>query len=237
MKRTFLSRLSGAVVALAVGTTTLAAVGAATPAGAATTVNCTTTTKVAAYYSKLTYGDRNTVQAAVTATCPGVGSGRPDGGTLTLSWSKDGGRTWAPATTSQTGYVSYDYVASGLTYFRAEYGGGSETVGSTTLQYAPASPVTTSVAVVRDVALTSKKVRAGKPIPVTWKANPGATGIVYAKKPGKKKFKVYKRVAVRATGTKFKIKLPTGTRLRFVIPGSSAIPTWQFQTRIKRTAF
>jgi hypothetical protein len=233
MKRSLLARVGGTVAALALGVTTLATVGAVTPAGAAATVSCTTTVSVRSSYDKLPYGHSNSVWGTATAKCSDGNGGLVPAGSIQLEQSTDGGHSWTPVGAPGTSEANYSHTATRTLLFRSSYTGGS--AGSYTFPSGISAPTTLSV--VRDVSLTSKKVRVGKPIPVTWKANPGATGIVYAKKPGKKKFKVYKRVAVRSTGTKFKVKLPTGTRLRFVIPGSAGIPTWQFQTRIKRTAF
>src|SRR3954465_6547168 len=183
MKRSLLSRASGVVAALALGATTLATVGAVTPAGAAATVSCTTTVSVRSSYDQLPYGRSNSVWGTATATCSDGASGLVPAGRIQLEQSADGGHSWAPVGAPATSQATYSHTATRTLLFRSNYHGGSS--GSYTFPSRISAP--TACPVVRDVSLTSKKVRAGRPIPVTWKANPGAAGIVYAKKPGKKR--------------------------------------------------
>src|SRR3954454_18954220 len=126
MKRSLLSRAGGVVAAVALGATTLATVGAVTPAGAAATVSCTTTVSVRSTYDQLPYGRGNTIGAEATASCSNGQSGLDTAGSLQIEQSVDGGRSWAPVGAPTTsGYTTYSYTAARTLLFRSNYHGGS----------------------------------------------------------------------------------------------------------------
>lgn len=149
---------------------------------------------------------------------------------------RPGSATWeSVASQPVPGYVSFSAVkVDGTAQWSLAFTGYSYTSGSTTWNFAAASTAApVSVVASPIVSVDGKRVRSGRPIP----SNPATAGVLYVRKPGKKKWKVYRRVTVTPTGTRFKVKQPAGTRLRFVIPATANLSGWTFQTRITRTRY
>jgi hypothetical protein len=224
MKRSFLSKLSGAVVALALGVTGLGVVGAASPAGAAETCTSKATLTLQPGYASQRpspyFGQSLYIDGDVTYTCPSdsypyhVNAG-------TVSLQRTTGGAWATIATFSNGfpYLSTKYV--GTASYRLVYSGGTDSSGDT-LTPAVSSNVATGV-VYR--ALTAK-AKAGKKAKVTFVVSPAASiaGIKATLQIKKgKKWKKFKRpkfnrsgkAVVRLGNTQHKKK---GTPYRLIVP-------------------
>jgi hypothetical protein len=232
MNRAFLSRLSGAVVALALGTTTLAAVGAATPASAApTAVPCTSTVAVFTSYTRTEFGASNSVTASTNATCADGKSGRVSNGAIQLFQSLDGGRSWAPVASGANAYASYSHTATANALFRAHYAGGSL---GTTYTFSAADSANVGLTVLRDVDM---KFRGGRgSVKTTFIVKPassiaGVKALVQIKKG--KHWKKYKRVKFRANG-RYVGKFGKTGRYRLVLPTTRGLTGYTYGFRIWR---
>jgi hypothetical protein len=232
MKRSFLSRISGAVVALALGTTTIAAVGAASPAGAAQTCNVAVTLRVGA--STVVYGGYESLSADVTPAASCADNYVSDGaGSVRLERSLNGGRSWqAIKVGSYPSYVSYYgsniIRASGL--YRAYYTGGTESTTDATHYNASASRIV-RINVIRDIDVKDKsnhRASVGR-----FKLTPavGLVGkkLVFQVKKGKK-WKKYKKVKVKSGGvfkTSFK-NSRKGIKYRLIVPAAAGLSAYTY---------
>jgi hypothetical protein len=236
MKKTFLSRLSGVVAALALGGSTLAVVGAATPASAAD-IACTTTVEISPSYRQLEFGRTNSVQAQAIGSCPGYKSGRlPYGtaGNLVIQKSTDG-RTWSNVGGNTSAGSAYASVpASGSMYLRAYRPTGTYRDGDDVLTF-PGKPSTAvRVSVIRKVDMRFKGGR-GK-VKSTFIVSPAASvagtkALVQIKKG--KKWKKYTKVKFRGNGRVVKRFGKTG-RYRLVLPTSRGFDGFTYGFRIYR---
>ncbi|MFT4262123.1 MAG: hypothetical protein QM572_01955 [Nocardioides sp.] len=202
------------------------------PASAAT--SCTVTTTLTATATQGYYGQELPANFAINATCTDGASGTPDAGTLSIQRLRPGSSTWETAATLDLS-TSYSFASwptlDGTAQFKLAYSGGTDGSGYT---FPASESAAIGVTTLRDVGISSKKVKSGKPIPVTWSATPAATGFVYLKKKGKKKWKLAKRVAVSTSGTTFKLRAKVGTKVRFYIPGNASIAAFDWTTKVKR---
>jgi hypothetical protein len=230
MKRSFLSKLSGAVVALALGVTGLGVVGAASPAGAAVTCNTTISFKVGS--ATVVYGDYEYLSATVSpvAGCEDtfVSSGA---GYIRIERSFNNGRSWQAVRNGDnySVYLSSNSVVRSTALYRAYYTGGTETSGGN--HFNPSASRATRINVIRDVDVKDKstsRASVGR-----FKITPavGLVGkkLVFQVKKGKK-WKKYKKVKVKSGGvfkTSFK-NSRKGIKYRLIVPAAAGLSAYTY---------
>src|SRR5689334_6037552 len=124
MKRSFLSRIAGAAVALGLGTTTLAVIGLATPASAV--VTCTSRVTAHISQTRVEYGTRLYVDGSVKHTCPGEPESSTYVGQAVLQRALAGQGWTNVAVESASGFFYYEVTASANASYRIVYQGGDE---------------------------------------------------------------------------------------------------------------
>jgi hypothetical protein len=239
MKRTLLSRMSGAVVAAALAVTTLSTV-VASPAHAAAVCSTTTTFKVSS--TLVQYGGYNSLSADVNVgSCSGgsdsyVGDGA---GSVRIQRSFDG-RNWQTLKVGQyASYVSsYGNGATALTaWYRAYYTGGKESTSYEPSTFRGSASAPVRVSVIRSVTVRDKSK--GGHILGRFKITPTA-GIVGKKltfqvKKGKK-WKKYKRVKLRGNGI-MKVTFKgsrKGIKYRLIVPGAANLSGYTYGPYVAR---
>ncbi|SFB77022.1 hypothetical protein SAMN04487968_101427 [Nocardioides terrae] len=239
MKRTFLSRVGGAVVALGLGTATLAAVGTATPASAATTatVQCTDTVQVAPSYTTLEFGRTNSVDATASGSCPGYTTGRlPYGttGNLLIQTSADG-VNWATVGGNTSAGSAYASVpATGSVLIRAYRPEGTYTDGSDVLKFPAAASAPVRFGVYRAVDM---KFRGGHgSVKTTFTVKPAAS-VAGLKVPVQikkgKHWKKYKKIKFHANG-RFVGRFGKTGHYRLVLPTTRGLDGFTYGFKIWR---
>lgn len=231
MKRSLLSRLGGAVVALALGTSVLTAVGAATPASADDST-CTTRTTLDVYQTTVEYRGYESLRAETTVVgCSGgtatsyIGSGA---GHIYLERSLDG-RTWqAVRTGPYESYVSWygEGVVPVSAYYRARYTGGKESTSDNPDSFDDSASPAVRINVIRAMSLKDKSTHSHSVARFKLTPTTGLVGkkVTFQVKKGKK-WKRYKKVKVRRSGvwkTTF-ANSRKGIRYRMVVPAGGGL--------------
>lgn len=234
MHRPLLSRLSGAIVALALGTTTLAAVGAATPASAAG-ASCQTKATISVYQSTVLYGGYERISGDTTITgCTGTNPGSiwSDAGDTVIERSLNNGATWQVVHDdgySSSAYWYGDGIVGATALFRAHYTGGTSANFGDSYKASYSSAV--RVSVIRNVDLRDKSSRAHSVGRFKMTPTTGLVGkkVVFQVKKGKK-WKRYQAVKVRASGvwkTTFK-NSRRGIKYRLVVPAAGGLSAYTY---------
>jgi hypothetical protein len=231
MKRSLLSRLSGAVVALALGTSALVAVGAATPASADNST-CTTKTTLNVYQTTVEYGGYESLRGETTiAGCSGgtaasyIGSGA---GHIYLERSLDG-RTWqAVKTGTYEDYVSWydEGIVPASAYYRARYTGGKESTSYNPDSFSGSYSPAVRINVIRALSLKDKSTHSHSVARFKLTPTTGLAGkkVTFQVKKGKK-WKRYKKVKVPRSGvwkTTFK-NSHKGIKYRMIVPAAGGL--------------
>lgn len=234
MHRTLLSRLSVAIVAVALGTTTSAAVGAATPASAAG-ASCTTKATISVYQSTVVHGgyERISGDTAITA-CTGTNPGSiwSDAGDTVIERSLDNGATWQVVHSdgySSSAYWYGDGIVGATALFRTHYTGGTSASFGDSYQGSYSSAV--RVSVIRDVDLRDRSTSARSVGRFTMRPTTGLVGkrVVFQVKKGAR-WKRYKAVRVPASGvwkTVFK-NSRKGIKYRLVVPAAGGLSGYTY---------
>lgn len=226
MKKAFLSRLGGAIIAVVLGTSTLAAVGAA-PASA-NNATCDTTTAISASTTSLKYGDYASFRGEATVTsCAGgtpttlIGTGA---GSTVIEQSADG-VNWTPVATGPEDYVLWygDNIVPASAWFRARYTGGKETGSSPdSFRGSVSAPVRVTV----NRTYTGRTSKAGGKARFKVSVAPAFTGKVKMQLKKGKRWKQVRKVMFRNGRAVFKVGYPRHgkSNYRLVIPAQGGYP-------------
>lgn len=240
MERPFLSRLSGALVALALGIAGLAVVGAAAPANAAGET-CTTTATLslrpgyAGYKPAPYYGQTLYLDGDVTYTCPSDSTHyayHVNAGTVYLE--RNTGAGWVRIASFANGwpYLSTTYVARAS--YRITYTGGTNTSGKI-LPAVPTSNVVATGTVYRSLAGSTSRIKGRKAI-FKIKISPAASGRFALQVKKGKKWKKVRKVRVRKGHVRITVAVPRRgkTTYRLMLPAAGTFPAQAVPFWVKR---
>ena len=241
MRNTFLSRIGGAVLALALGTTTLAAVGAATPAGAATSESCTSkatlklTPGYAGYRPAPYYGQSLYLDGDVTYVCPSDPgyAYHVNAGTVWLDINTGTGWRHLKSFTDGYPYLSTTYV--GRASYRLTYSGGTNSYGET-LSAVPTSNVVSTGTVYRSAAGSTARNRGSYAL-FKIRVSPAFSGKVLLQRKYGKKWKKVRKVRMRSGLAKLRISYPSHGKItyRVVVPAAGGFPALPIVFWVKRS--
>jgi hypothetical protein len=236
MIRSLSSRLGGAVAALVLGTTALAAVGVSAPANAAT-VTCTSRATLETSTTNAVYGDYMYLAGAVKHTCPGEAEETTYYGNAVLQRALPG-QGWANIATAEAGGFMFSDVVKSATvsaYYRVVYQGGDNGSSSSLETYPATTSNSVHVTVNRSLAGSTIKKHGGKAV-ARIKVTPGVSGKFVMQVKKGKKWKKVRKVAFRSGRATVKVSYPRHgkTTYRIVVPASGGYPALPVVFWVKR---
>ncbi|MDH2415026.1 hypothetical protein [Nocardioides sp. CER19] len=237
MNRSLLSRLSGAIVALVLGTTTLATLGAAAPASAAETCTSKATITLKAGYASYSpapyYGQALYLDGDVTYVCPSDPTYAYHVNVGTVAIERNTGTGWVRIGSFSNGYpyLSTSYAAKAA--YRITYTGGTNTYGETITPTASAAVSTGTV--YRSYAGSTSRNAHGKAV-FNIKVSPAFSGKVLLQVKKGKKWKKVRKPQMRSGHLKLKVGYPRRgkTTYRIVVPAAGGFPALAVPFWVKR---
>lgn len=237
MERPFLPRLSGAVVALVLGITTLVAIVAAAPANAAggtcpTTASLSLRPGHAGYKPAPYYGQSLYLDGDVTYTCPSDPTYHVNAGTVYLE--RNTGAGWVRIASFADGwpYLSTTYTARAS--YRITYTGATNAYGEVLPAVASSNVVATGT-VYRSLAGSTSRIKGRKAI-FNIKISPAASGRFALQVKRGKRWKKVRKVRVRDGHVRITVAVPRRgkTTYRLMLPAAGTFPAQPVPFWVKR---